>query len=352
MVTNAIERLRDKEIGKQFVKGPPKPGEKSGRASCRHCDYSRSWNTTLLRAHLMECAAYREWLRNNPPEELPRSQTIGSHQDDQRRQTTLDFRGKLSSVNVRELDELFGMAVYTSCSSFNTYQSEEWRAFFGKLGYKPPERHTLADSLLKRCHSKVKAEVEQVLKASPYLGLVADESSNIAGDRIENVSVICKGTAYHWASTNLEDRDATADSAVKSLKEAVQEITQGQLERISSLSTDTCSTQRAVWKRIHELEEFKHILTIPCDAHGLQLIIKDLLDPGKDEENRIIDTELRQFYKSFTSIISHFSKAPKQYGILRKRQMRILKKHIALAAAGITRWGTQVCILILSTSIY
>jgi hypothetical protein len=40
---------------------------------------------------------------------------------------------------------------------------------------------------------------------------------DILGNRIENISIIAKGTLYHWKSTNLEDNDATADNAVESI---------------------------------------------------------------------------------------------------------------------------------------
>jgi hypothetical protein len=40
---------------------------------------------------------------------------------------------------------------------------------------------------------------------------------DISGNRIENISVIAKGTSYHWKSTNLEDNDATTDNAVESI---------------------------------------------------------------------------------------------------------------------------------------
>jgi hypothetical protein len=89
----------------------------------------------------------------------------------------------------------------------------------------------------------------------------------------------------------------------------------------------------------------KHIISVPCESHSLQLIIKDLLDPGKDDNKQDIQSDLCDFWKEEQSIITFFHKAPKQLGILRKKQMTLLNKFVALSSAGITRWGTQVCII-------
>ena len=131
------------------------------------------------------------------------------------------------------------------------FESLEQKAFFKALGYTPPVRQTLASTVLDRYYDKVKDEVIRVLNSSSTLGLVVDESSNISGNRIENVSVICKGTAYHWRSSNIEDRDATADATIELIKNEAIQITKGRLNRVSSISTDTCSTQRALQKKIH-----------------------------------------------------------------------------------------------------
>jgi hypothetical protein len=77
------------------------------------------------------------------------------------------------------------------------FESPEWMEFFKVLGYTPPTRKTLSSTLLDECYQKVKEDVQAVFRASQQLGIVADESNNIMSDRIENVSVMCKGTSYH-----------------------------------------------------------------------------------------------------------------------------------------------------------
>jgi hypothetical protein len=56
-----------------------------------------------------------------------------------------------------------------------------------------------------------------------------------------------------------------------------KEITQGQLWKMVSFATDTCPTNQNVWIRFANNPKTKHIITVPCDSHSIQLLIKDLL---------------------------------------------------------------------------
>jgi hypothetical protein len=87
------------------------------------------------------------------------------------------------------------------------------------------------------------------------------------------------------------------------------------------------------------------MIPVPCDSHGLQLVIKDLIDPGKDEDKSTIPLDIRDFWTSALSICTHFAKALKQPGLLRLKMISIHGKKRSLLAAGLTRWGTHVRIL-------
>jgi hypothetical protein len=54
---------------------------------------------------------------------------------------------------------------------------------------------------------------------------------------------------------------------------------------------------------------------------------------------KVIESDIRTFWKLFQSIIAFFATANKQLGILRQKQLTILKKTTALTAAGKTRWA-------------
>ena len=75
--------------------------------------------------------------------------------------------------------------------------------------------------------------------------------------------------------------------------------------RVNSLVTDTCSTVCAVWKVLQDGPDTQHLLFVPCDSHGLQLLIKDILE--KFPYNRILEKA--------SEVVSLFRRAKKQMAI-------------------------------------
>src|SRR5436190_5942176 len=69
----------------------------------------------------------------------------------------------------------------------------------------------------------------------------------------------------------------TATAAAQWLRNHLITLTKGDIVRINSIITDTCKLMFKMWLEIQKLDEFKHVLFIPCDSHGLQLLIGDLL---------------------------------------------------------------------------
>jgi len=79
----------------------------------------------------------------------------------------------------------------------------------------------------------------------------------------------------------------------------------------------------------------KHIFFIPCDSHGLQLLIKDLIHLP----------EFKDIFEKAQVVAKAFKNAPLQYARLHTYQMMEYGKHISLCLAVITRWGTQYRLL-------
>lgn len=311
MPANNVQGLRaDVDVKKLFSRELRNSG--SDRARCKACNYDRSWNTTELRKHISIC-----------PGDQP-TPTIKPTP-----QSKLSFK----AVNIKQLDTLFAKAMYTSVCSFSFFETPEWRALFQALEYQTPSQYRLQHELLDSCYLNMKEEVVTIFNASPYLGLITDESTNINNERIENMSVSCKGTTYHWRSVSLGEKSANADATVNAVKQCAMEVTDGDTSRISSLATDTCAVQLSAWKKLHQTPGFSHIFMIGCESHSLQLVIKDLMTP---------DNKIQTFWKQFQSIISYFSNASKQLGLLRQKQEELVGKRMALISAGLTRWGTQV----------
>lgn len=118
-------------------------------------------------------------------------------------QSKLNFL--VPAYDKKQADLLFGKAIYTSVCSFTLFTSLEWRAFFKHFGYTPLAYTTLANSLLDTIYEEVKEDVMTMFWAAPYLGIVVDELENILGDRIENISVMCKKSSYFWSLESMLD---------------------------------------------------------------------------------------------------------------------------------------------------
>ena len=100
---------------------------------------------------------------------------------------------------------------------------------------------------------------------------------------------------------------------------------------INSVVTDTCSTMFSMWEQLESYDDFKHCLFIPCDSHGIQLLIKNIL-------------ELPSFssvMKQAQILVKAFRKAHLQYARLRENQLHFYGRHQSLILSVITRWGTQ-----------
>lgn len=75
----------------------------------------------------------------------------------------------------------------------------------------------------------------------------------------------------------------------------------------------------------------KHVFFVPCDSHGLQLLVKDLLSLP----------HYRDINEKAQTIVKAFKNAPLQLSHLRAFQRQIYKKEKALVLSVITRWGTH-----------
>ena len=95
--------------------------------------------------------------------------------------------------------------------------------------------------------------------------------------------------------------------------------TNSQLERVNSINTDTCSTMQKLHEILQITSELEHVFFTLCDSHGLQLLIKNIL-------------ELPWFAdvaKSISKIVEGFRKAHLQLAILREFQKLKYGRHKA-----------------------
>jgi hypothetical protein len=119
------------------------------------------------------------------------------------------------------------------------------------------------------------------------------------------------------------------------LLQTAKEITSNQLSKIVSITTDTCSTMDALKKRLENTPGLEHTLMVPCDSHGLQLLIKDILQRP----------DIKDIWGIATAVVNRLRNSRKQYAFLKEEQRKLYGKEKALLGTVITRWGLQVAML-------
>ena len=142
--------------------------------------------------------------------------------------------------------------------------------------YRPPNQFLISGDLLDQQYTEVKGKVDTLLRGQDSLNFVLDESTNISSHRIINLSVVIpRYRSIFLANESVGKEDLTASFFTNWF---IQRASEYNLSRISSLTTDTCAIMRNTWTGLEKLDSLLHTLFIPCDSHGLQLLIKDLLD--------------------------------------------------------------------------
>jgi Protein of unknown function (DUF 659)/hAT family C-terminal dimerisation region len=242
----------------------------------------------------------------------------------------------ISKEEQEKLEKKAGYAIYCGARPFSMFMEPYMKDFILNLepAFEVPSNRTFATTVLDLCYEETRAEVFDVLRRSHFLNVSLDESSNIKRDRIINICILTNFgpfcLRYELVGVGTSSAERIAEWLVKQLEILEKDIGQ-KLPRINSLTTDTCSTMRSLWELLRTYDRFKYALFVPCDSHGLQLLIKDIIS-----HNMFKDT-----MKKAQDIVVHFRKSHKQLALLREFQQKIYNRQYALTLAGETRWGTQ-----------
>jgi uncharacterized protein DUF659 len=252
------------------------------------------------------------------------------------RQTPISFSGPGIQ---KQRDAALAKWIYTSGRPFALVNDPGFRAFLELFDptYNPPSHRVLGGRLLDEAYVELQAQVNQRLQTTRYLNITCDESTDIRNHRIFNISFSTKDESFHYCGIEMQDDRLTGDKIAKTIIEKVREFLAAEgdgvinWKRLNSLATDTNATMFKVHDILSQRPETAHMFFIPCDSHGLQLLIKDIL-----HKPMILET-----FTAATAIVSYFDKAALQLSRVRKIQEEIYGKTQAFLAAVMTRWGSQ-----------
>lgn len=217
---------------------------------------------------------------------------------------------------------------------FTVFEDPFFKPFMDAVNpaYKLPSRKMLAGPLLDSVYSQIKGRSDEMIRTtSRFINVSTDESSNIKGSRICNISVHSEYGSMHYVSEDIFAKVMTALAEAEWLRNHLIVLSNNDLSRINCIANDTCSTMLSMWAEVEKFEDLRHCFFIPCDSHGIQLLVKDVFKIPR----------FKTILEKAQSIVVAFKRANLQYARLRKCQIICYKKLQSLVLSVITRWGTQ-----------
>jgi Protein of unknown function (DUF 659) len=186
------------------------------------------------------------------------------------------------------------------------------------------------------CYQDTRAKIAPYISSTDRLNIIADESTNIRRQRVQNICIHTRELgAVYIDSEAIQGDTLSGEWNADWLHERIHKITGGDLSRVNAISTDTCATQRKALRLLSQREDYRHVFSLGCDSHGLQLLIGDVVKIGW----------FGLVFKQANSIVSAFSTSPKQLASLRMCMEEAYGKQHFFTIACITRWGTHLAML-------
>ena len=307
-------RPADHQVHREFITiaSDASSGFKNSRVKCKHCGHETTKGTTRQKKHLLRhCPNYR------------------GQQQSQQSQLTQHFP-VVDKTFKQMLDELAARAIFADGRPFNLFESKRMRILLSKLNtaWQPPSRRRV-QRLLAPTYSEYHNQVQDILDQTERINVIFDASDNITSHRIINISIqVANGPAFYWKTFDTGQIQHTAEHCIDLLYPELEIICKGNFLRINSFCTDTDSVMRKAHVHLAARKEFQHCFFSLCDSHGLQLLIKDILELPFFEET----------FKSTTLIVTFFKKSKLQLARLREAQKAAWGHHKAFLSAWVFKF--------------
>jgi hypothetical protein len=85
------------------------------------------------------------------------------------------------------------------------------------------------------------------------------------------------GNVRYRTEDKKEDTQQTAENVVEWAIRTMGESVNDEYGGINAVATDTCNDMRAVWRIVGNDPRTLQVFCVPCDSHGLQILIQDIL---------------------------------------------------------------------------
>lgn len=241
----------------------------------------------------------------------------------------LNYCDKITPEQNKAIDVLLSRAIYATSAPLHLVDNPYWIDFFKALrpAYKPPTRYNISNKLLDDEVSRITDQNTICIADSKVLGIMCDGWTNVRNESIVNIVVTTpKPIFYKSLSTGVQRHSGEylADLIISVIEELGP-------RKVFGVVTDNAKNMKKAWGIISK--KYPHITTYGCVAHGLNLLINDIinLDSFKEiiEDGKEVINNIRR---------GHITKAIFE----QKRKEANNANSMALALPVVTRWGSVV----------
>lgn len=246
----------------------------------------------------------------------------------------ISFDGEVSTSNVsvtqtmdeeqkQEADRLLALFFYRTGISFRLADSESFKEFVSKINPSyaeaMPSAKMLSGSLLDKSYSSEAEKLSNILESSSNLTLISDGWTNVNGEHIVNYSVKAPGSKPLFkCSSNTSGIIQTGKAIADAICKVLEELG---VEKFCCVVTDNASVMRAAWREIEA--RFPHISANGCAAHGLNLLIKDLLAVPENQKTISESSKIIKFINNHHIVQAMFESRRKEAKVTQKLSLPV-----------------------------
>ncbi|MGF7230448.1 hypothetical protein [Arachidicoccus sp.] len=158
------------------------------------------------------------------------------------------------------MDEALVDAIVIDNRPFSIFEQVSMRTFLQRVNplYMPPNADTISTKIIPRYYQALRDRILNELRRTRYLNITFDESTNINNERCFVITITTPTRSWFYSLKNMKNRQLDAPSIADEVYQQLQalqkdlNINQNTWTNINSISTDTCSTMRAVWRCLLE----------------------------------------------------------------------------------------------------
>lgn len=189
-------------------------------------------------------------------------------------QKITSFFDRITVEEQSELEINMAKAVYHSGMALSAFETPYWKTFFQSIRPKfvVPSPYKLSNSLLNSEYKRVMDDVNNKINKATCLALLTDGWTNITGDGVINFVITTPEPVFYKSIIPGQERE-TSEYIKTQIANVLDEVGQ---EKFFLICTDNAAAMKGAWAKLKEIEKYKHIYSVGCLAHGLNLLFKDL----------------------------------------------------------------------------